>query len=91
VTTTSGETPAPPRFRLQTFGTLRLVGSTDDTVLGEHGHQRRRLALLAVLAASGEQGRSRDQLLGLFWPEVSQSRPTANSMDVASTPVGGRR
>jgi TolB-like protein/DNA-binding SARP family transcriptional activator len=74
VTITSGETPASPRFRLQTFGTLRLVGSADDTVLGEHGHQRRRLALLAVLAASGEHGRSRDQLLGLFWPEVSQSR-----------------
>ena len=27
-----------------------------------------------MLAASGERGRSRDQLLGLFWPEVSQSR-----------------
>jgi TolB-like protein/DNA-binding SARP family transcriptional activator len=43
-------------------------------VLGDHGHQRRRLALLAVLAASGERGRSRDQLLGLFWPEVPQAR-----------------
>jgi TolB-like protein/DNA-binding SARP family transcriptional activator len=74
VTTPSSETPAPPRYRLRTFGTLRLVGSADDTVLGDHGHQRRRLALLAVLAASGEHGRSRDQLLGLFWPEVSQSR-----------------
>jgi DNA-binding SARP family transcriptional activator/TolB-like protein len=74
VTTPSGATLAPPRFRLQAFGTLRLVGLADETVLGEHGHQRRRLALLAVLAASGEQGRSRDQLLGLFWPEVSQSR-----------------
>jgi len=27
-----------------------------------------------VLAAAGERGRSRDQLLGLFWPEVSQDR-----------------
>ncbi|HXG73061.1 MAG TPA: BTAD domain-containing putative transcriptional regulator, partial [Gemmatimonadaceae bacterium] len=34
----------------------------------------RRLALLAVLAAVGERGRSRDQLLGLFWPDVSQSK-----------------
>ncbi len=74
MTTTSGETLAAPRFRLQTLGTLRLVGSADDTVLGDHGHQRRRLALLAVLAASGERGRSRDQLLGLFWPDVSQPR-----------------
>jgi TolB-like protein/DNA-binding SARP family transcriptional activator len=74
VITTSGVTAAPPRFRLQTFGTLRLTHSSDETALGDHGHQRRRLALLAVLAASGEQGRSRDQLLGLFWPEVSQPR-----------------
>ena len=28
----------------------------DRTVLGDHGHHRRRLALLAVLAASGERG-----------------------------------
>jgi adenylate cyclase len=74
VTDTPGELAEAPVFRLQTFGTLRLVGSTDDTVLGDHGHQRRRLALLAVLAASGERGRSRDQLLGLFWPDASQSR-----------------
>lgn len=67
-------TAAPPRFRLQTFGTLRLVQSAGETVLGDHGHQRRRLALLAVLAASGERGRSRDQLLALFWPEVPQAR-----------------
>jgi TolB-like protein/DNA-binding SARP family transcriptional activator/Tfp pilus assembly protein PilF len=51
-----------------------VVGPADDTVLGDSGHQRRRLALLAVLAVSGEEGRSRDQLLGLFWPEVPQSR-----------------
>src|ERR1700693_3040424 len=70
----SGDAPAVPRFRLRTFGTLRLVGLTDDTVLGEHGHHRRGLPLLAVLAASGERGRSRDQLMGLFWPDVSQSR-----------------
>jgi len=34
----------------------------------------RRLALLAVLAAAGARGRSRDQLLALFWPEATQSR-----------------
>jgi DNA-binding SARP family transcriptional activator len=32
------------------------------------------MALLAVLAAAGEQGRSRDQLLLLFWPEAAQSQ-----------------
>jgi len=60
--------------RLTTFGALSLAGPDGDVVLGEHGHHRRRLALLAVLAASGDRGRSRDQLLPLFWPEVTQSR-----------------
>ncbi len=62
------------RYRLRTFGTLALAGPADDTLLGKHGHQHRRLALLAVLAAAGEQGRSRDQLLLLFWPDGTQSR-----------------
>jgi adenylate cyclase len=65
---------ADPPFLLQTFGTLRLVRLNGDAVLGDHGHHRRRIALLAVLAAAGDRGRSRDQLLGLFWPDVSQSR-----------------
>jgi len=62
------------RYRLRTFGTLALAGREDDTLLGKHGHQHRRLALLAVLAAAGEQGRSRDQLLLLFWPDTTQAR-----------------
>lgn len=73
MTSSSDDTNAPPKFRLRTLGTVRLVGAADDTVLGEHGNHRRRLALLAVLAASGEHGRSRDHLMGLFWPEVSQA------------------
>ena len=62
------------RHRLTTFGTLSLAGPAGDIVLGEHGHHRRRLALLAVLAAAGDRGRSRDQLLPLFWPEATQSK-----------------
>lgn len=68
------KTTAASRFRLRTFGTLRLIGSADDMVLGGYGHQRRRLALLAVLAASEERGRSRAQLMGLFWADIPQAR-----------------
>jgi len=62
------------RYRFRTFGPPALLGAADETFLGQHGHHRRRLALLAVLAASGERGRSRDQLLVLFWPDATQSR-----------------
>jgi len=60
-------------YRLRTFSILALAGPDDDAVLGKNGHQRRRLALLAILAAADEQGRSRDQLLPLLWPEATQS------------------
>src|SRR5688500_11583624 len=70
----TGDTATVSRFHLRTFGTLELLGSADETNLGDHGHQRRRLALPALLASAGELGRSRDQLLGLFWPDVSPGR-----------------
>ncbi|HMJ18930.1 MAG TPA: BTAD domain-containing putative transcriptional regulator [Gemmatimonadaceae bacterium] len=73
MTHTSAKLDSADHYRLRTFGTLALTGRKDDTHLGKHGHQRRRLALLAVLAAAGEQGRSRDQLLLLFWPDATQS------------------
>lgn len=61
-------------YWLRTFGALALETLGDETVLGKHRHQRRRLALLAVLAAAGEHGRTRDQLLLLFWPDATQTR-----------------
>ncbi|HJU76001.1 MAG TPA: BTAD domain-containing putative transcriptional regulator [Gemmatimonadaceae bacterium] len=63
-----------PKYRLVTFGTLALQGPDGVPVLGTHGHHRKRLALLAVLAAAGDRGKTRDQLLLLFWPEATQSR-----------------
>jgi TolB-like protein/DNA-binding SARP family transcriptional activator/tetratricopeptide (TPR) repeat protein len=62
------------RYRLRTFGPPTLLGAEAETILGHHGNHRRRLALLAVLGAAGERGRSRDQLLLLFWPDATQSR-----------------
>ena len=56
---------AVPTYRLETFGKLALSGGA----AGSLSHQRRRLALLALLAAAGERGLSRDQLLGYLWPE----------------------
>jgi len=54
-------------FRLRTFGGLSLTGESGP-VTGAAA-QRRKLALLAVLATGGERGISRDRLLALFWPE----------------------
>src|SRR5688572_5862351 len=54
-------------LRLHTFGSCLLTrdGARVDALSG----QRRALALLAVLAAAGERGVSRDTLLGQLWPE----------------------
>jgi DNA-binding SARP family transcriptional activator/tetratricopeptide (TPR) repeat protein len=52
-------------FRLETFGGLTLVGH--DRTAG--AHQKRRLALLALLAVSGDRGQTRDQLIAYLWPE----------------------
>ena len=54
-----------PMYRLETFGKLALIVGTG----GSLSHQRRRLALLALLAAAGHRGVSRDQLMGYLWPE----------------------
>ncbi|HXG69861.1 MAG TPA: BTAD domain-containing putative transcriptional regulator [Gemmatimonadaceae bacterium] len=61
------------RHHLRTFGTLSLTGPGEPAVINR-GPQRRRLALLAVLAAAGDRGRSRDELLLLFWPDATQAR-----------------
>jgi len=52
-------------LRLSTFGGLSLTGESGP-VTGA-ATQRRKLALLAVLATGGERGVSRDRLLALFW------------------------
>jgi DNA-binding SARP family transcriptional activator len=56
-------------LRLKTFGELSL--ERDGTLIAGAPAQRRKLALLAYLAAAGDRGVSRDTLLTVFWPESS--------------------
>ena len=66
--------PPRSRYRLRTFSALALIGENESVILGDHRHHHHLLALLAVLAAAGKSGKSRDQLLLLFWPDATESR-----------------
>jgi len=55
-------------FDLEALGGLRLIAADGRVVQV----QRRRLALLALLAAAGERGLTRDQLVGYLWPEAAE-------------------
>jgi len=59
-------------LRLMTLGGLAATGP-DGAPLAT-SPPRRRLALLAMIAASGDLGISRDKLLYYFWPEGSEER-----------------
>jgi DNA-binding SARP family transcriptional activator/tRNA A-37 threonylcarbamoyl transferase component Bud32 len=58
-------------FKLFTLGTLRLA--KNDTTVSGPACQRRRLALLTLLATAGARGMTRDKVIGLLWPEQSTS------------------
>jgi len=62
-------------LRLKTFGGVWLEG--DEGPLTGAAAQRRRLVLLAALAAAGQKGMSRDAVVGLLWPEVDEARARA--------------
>ena len=59
-------------LRLRTFGGLTLARGSED--LTGAVTQRRRLALLALLAVAGPAGMSRDKLLAYLWPESDLER-----------------
>jgi len=64
-------------LRLRTFGGLSIERSAADSggsATSTATAARRRLALLAVLAASGPRGTPQDKLLALFWPESDSDR-----------------
>ena len=58
-------------YRLQLLGGVSLEGPSG-AVAGRVSH-RHRLALLALLAAAGEKGLSRDKLVAYLWPESDTS------------------
>jgi DNA-binding SARP family transcriptional activator/TolB-like protein len=58
---------------LRTLGAVYLA-LDDGSPLGGAASQKRALALLAVLAVSGESGLSRDRLVALLWPESNEER-----------------
>lgn len=55
------------RWRLRTLGGLSLL--RDGVAVEGASAQRRRLGLLAVIAAAGDAGVSRDRLQAMLWPE----------------------
>ena len=59
-------------LRLNTFG--RLFVQRDGQRLSGAAAQPRRLALLALLAASGDKGMTRDRLLAMVWSETDEER-----------------
>ena len=59
-------------LRLRTFGGISLASGSGP--LTGAATQRRRLALLALLAVAGERGVSRDKLVAYLWPESDAER-----------------
>lgn len=59
-------------LRLYTFGGLRLEGPQG--LISGPAARRRPLAVLAVIAASGARGITRERLVGVLWPDVSEEQ-----------------
>jgi DNA-binding SARP family transcriptional activator/TolB-like protein len=59
-------------LRLKTFGGLWVENVDGHAV--DAAPRPRPLALLAVLAAAGDKGATRDQVLGILWPDTDQER-----------------
>ena len=59
-------------LRLRTFGGAALLDESGP--LTGTAVQKRRIALLSLLAAAGERGLSRDKLAALLWPDSDQER-----------------
>src|SRR5688500_7477295 len=58
-------------LHLRTFGGLSV--EVDGVSATGAGQQRKTLALLALLAAAGQRGLSRDRLIAYLWPETDSA------------------
>ena len=78
--TPSQNAPNRPVFRIRTFGGLSVErdGSTVEALVG----QRKRLALLALLAAGGHEPIAKDRILAFLWPDsdTDQARNSLNQL-----------
>jgi DNA-binding SARP family transcriptional activator/TolB-like protein len=61
-----------PKFRLRTLGTLAL--ESNGVGISGLASQRKRLTLLAFLAAAVPDAVPREKILALFWPESDETR-----------------
>jgi DNA-binding SARP family transcriptional activator len=59
-------------FSLKLFGVVSLAG--DNGPLTGPATQRRRLALLALIAAGPEAGTGRDRIASLLWPDTDSDQ-----------------
>jgi DNA-binding SARP family transcriptional activator/tetratricopeptide (TPR) repeat protein/TolB-like protein len=59
-------------FSLKLFGGVSLMG--DDGPVAGPAAQRRRIALLSLLAAASEGGISREKLVGYLWPDTASDQ-----------------
>ena len=64
--------PARRLFRLKLFGSASIEGPAGP--LTGRPVQRRRLALLALLALARQRGLTRDKLIGYLWPDTDPER-----------------
>jgi len=64
-------------IRIQALGGL-AVRADDGRPLAGAVTQPRRMALLAILARSGERGVSRDRVLAMLWPDAEEERARNN-------------
>lgn len=57
-------------LRLETLGALVLAGDSGTPL----PLQRRRLALLALLAGAGKRGLTRDKIVAILWPDTTEAK-----------------